>query len=192
MMMVCLFQVSALAGSEITARCAYLELSWLMMEIACLASLLMDGKSREKKIVARPASALRGRRPVRVLLPVAPAEVRAPQGDPDLGARLHAVAPEILLRRHRLPRAGPEPLGGHPGNEAFGTTQTSTKLLLEDICANLIDLYTGALQPLVMLVTNTFPPPPAVLTKEQKCAIRYFLPLRHMNTLRTLSITKVL
>jgi hypothetical protein len=188
MTMVCLFQVQALTGSEVTARCAYLELSWLMMEIACLASLLMEGKSRDKKlshgmhqhygVVDLYASYFLWR----LLKFEHPKAIQTSGLDfTQWHQKYYCVA--IGCRGLGLNHSGPI-----LGTQAFGATQTSTKLLLEGICANLIDLYTGALEPLVMLVTNTLPSP---LTKEQQCAVRYFLPLRHMKTLRTLSITKV-
>lgn len=188
MTMVCLFQVQELKGSEETARCAYLELSWLMMEIACLASLLMEGKSRDKKlshglhqhygVVDLYASYFLWR----LLKFEHPKAIQTSGLDfTQWHQKYYCVA--IGCRGLGLNHSGPI-----LGTQAFGATQTSTKLLLEGICANLIDLYTGALQPLVMLVTNTLPSP---LTKEQQCAVRYFLPLRHMKTLRTLSITKV-
>lgn len=188
MTMVCLFQVPALKGSEETARCAYLELSWLMMEIACLASLLMEGKSRDKKlshgmhqhygVVDLYASYFLWR----LLKFEHPKAIQTSGLDfTQWHQKYYCVA--IGCRGLGLNHSGPI-----LGTQAFGATQTSTKLLLEGICANLIDLYTGALEPLVMLVTNTLPSP---LTKEQQCAVRYFLPLRHMKTLRTLSITKV-
>jgi hypothetical protein len=190
-MMVCLFQVPELAGSEITARCAYLELSWLMLEIACLASLLMEGKSRGKNlshglhqhygVIDLYASYFLWR----LLQFEHPKEIQTSGLDfTQWHQKYYCVA--IGCRGLGLNHSSPI-----LGTKAFGNTRTSTKLLLEGICTNLIDLYTGALEPLVMLVTNTFPTLPAVLTKEQQCAIRYFLPLRHMRTLRALSIAKV-
>ena len=185
------FNVPTLPGSELTARCTYLELSWLILEIACLASLLMDGKSYNAQL-SHGQHQHYGVLDLyvsyflwRLLQFEYPTQIRASGLDfPQWHQKYYCV---VL----GCPKLGLDKSSPILGIQAFGNLQTSTKEIVEEICARLINLYTGPLQPLVMFVTNTWPHPPLVITEGQTSARQYFLPLRTMKKLLTLSIAKV-
>lgn len=68
------------------------------------------------------------------------------------------------------------------GLACYNNVKVPSRDLLSHVCGRLMDLYCGALRPLVQFVTNTFPLPPH--TPAVSFAKRYFIPLVALQTLR--------
>lgn len=177
------FDTVVLRDSKIAARRLYLELSWVILEIACMASLVVDGKARDQKVshgLHQPYGVLDLYVSFfmwRLLQFEYPEEIAASALD---FVQWHQKYYCVALGCHKLGLDSTQPV---LALSAFGSTAVGTKTLLKDICAKIIGLYDGPLQPLIMFVTNRIHPGGPALEAED-AARRYFLPLRYMVQLR--------
>lgn len=187
------FDIPALHGSKVAARRLFFELSWIILEIACLGTLIVDGKADGENF----SHGLHQHYGVldlyvsfflwRLLQFEYPEEILSSKLDfPQWHQKYYCVA------------LGCQDLGVDMsltilGLKVIGNVAVGAKTLLTQICDNLLNLYTGELALLIKFVTNNLPAPGAVPAPsvEELAVSRYFLPLRYMARLRLDCVAKV-
>lgn len=175
-----------LPGSDRAARNLYLELSWVVLEIACLVTLLEEGRRYGGGKPSHGPHQNLGVLDFYVsyflwrLLEFEFTE-RINRSGLDFVQWHQKYYWEAIHCSALFPRN--TGTSGIIGYLAYGNPQQPSRLLLQDICARLMRVYTGDLRGLILFVTGHIGLPPEIQD--------YFLPLQAMRELRNRSHHRV-
>jgi hypothetical protein len=175
----------AIHGSGIAAKWLYLELSWVILEIACIATLIEEGKRYNAKPSHGPHQHLG-------VLDFYVSYFIWRLLEFEYTERVRLIGLDFIQWHQKyywdaihcralFPRDIAR--GGLIGYLAYGTLQQPSRMLLQDICARLMRLYTGELNNLVLFVTGQRGLPVEIQD--------YFLPLASMRELSIRSNNQV-
>lgn len=185
------FNVRVMPGSVRSARGLYIELSWVILEIACLASLIEFGHRYDGGARSHGMQQHWGALDIYVsfflwrLFEFNHKEAVQRRGldFPQWHQKyfwdiIHCTA---LFPRPPLPNAT-------VGVGVYNTTDVNSSDLLELICDRLMDIYEDRLPPLFNFLRGYKPTP---LTEKQLFVNQFFLPLRAMRSLRQAAMNQV-
>ena len=179
-----------LAGSQRAARCTYTELCWIILIIACTATLTEQGKTYGDHKLSH------GMHPHYGVLDVYVSFFIWRLVHFDYSRELAGSGLDFVQWHQKYFWDAVHCPGINSvdnlivGQTCYMTVQQNSRALVEQIGRKLMDLYTGQLKPLIQLVTNTLPLP-AALSPEEDFVKRFFIPLESMRRIARLGGQRV-
>lgn len=186
------FNTTDMPGTVRTARSLYLELSWVILEIACIATLIDKGHLYDKGSRSHGMAQHWGALDIYVSFFVwRLCEFHHRKAIHKSGLDFPQWHQKYFCEAIHCPALYP---GRILPNTTIGqlvcpATDMNSRDLVETICTNLVELYSHTLENLRWFVTANPPAPP--LSDEWLFVTKYFLPLDTMRLLRQLGGTQV-
>lgn len=184
------FDNAAMPGSVRTARTLYIELSWLILEIACIATLIEFGHRYDGGGRSHGMQQHWGALDIYVSFFLWRLfEFDHKEAVLRTGLDFQQWHQKYFWDVIHCTALFPAPLpNATVGVTVYNSTDINSRDLLELICERLMDIYLVKLPPLFNFLRGFNPAPP--LTDEQLFVNKYFLPLRAMVQLRNTAIAQ--